>query len=150
MTMGEPSDRDERLIKIVRTWACIYEAICKRSQRSKITAADFDPIAALVVTDDFLRIGVFKDEADWPICLEKYVQFAGTSLWSGKLRYINAVGNIVFQELEETITRPHGENVIYTMSVFEFNDDDKVRARRVYMQQAKEVDNVLILGTEGK
>jgi hypothetical protein len=148
--MGEPTDRAERLIKMVRTWAGIYEAICKRSRHSKITAPDFDPIAALVETDNFLRIGVFKDEADWPLCLEKYVQFAGTSLWSGKLRYINAVGNTVFQELEETITRPHGENVIYTMSVFEFNDDDKVRALRVYMQQAKEVDNVLILGTEGK
>ena len=97
--MSEPSDRDERLINIVRTWADIYEGICKRSQHTKITAADFDPIA------------------------------------------------IVFQELEETITRPHGENVIYTMSVFEFNDDDKVRALRVYMQQAKDVDNVLILGT---
>ena len=150
MTMSAPSDRGERLIKIVRHWADIYEGICKRSPHTKITAADFDPITALVATDDFLRIGVFKDEADWPLCLAKYVQFAGTSLWSGKLRYINSVETSVFQELEETITRPHGKNVIYTMSVFEFNDDDKVRALRVYMQQAQEVANVLILGTEGK
>jgi hypothetical protein len=148
--MSESSTRGMRLIKIVRHWADIYEGICKRSKHAKITAADFDPIAELVATGDFHRIGVFKDEAAWPLCLEKYVQFAGTSLWSGRLRHINAVGNIVFQELEETITRPHGENVIYTMSVFEFNDDDKVRALRVYMQQAKEVANVLILGTEGK
>ena len=147
--MSESSTRGKRLIKIVRDWADIYEGICKRSKHAKIAAADFDPIAALVATEDFLRIGVFKDEADWPLCLEKYVQFAGTSLWSGKVRYINTVGNIVFQELEETITRPNGENVIYTMSVFEFNDDDKVRTLRVYMQQAKEVANVLILGTEG-
>ena len=148
--MSARSDRGEHLIKIVRHWADIYEGICKRSQHAKITAADFDPIAELVATDDFHRIGVFKDEADWPLCLQKYVQFAGTSLWSGKLRYINCVGNIVFQELEETITRPHGKNVIYTMSVFEFNEEDKVRALRVYMQQAQEVANVLILGTERK
>jgi hypothetical protein len=148
--MSTQSPRGERLIKIVRDWADIYEAICKRSPHTKITATDFDPIAALVATEDFLRIGVFKDEANWPLCLEKYVSFAGTSLWSGKLRYINCAGNTVFQELEETITRPHGENVIYTMSVFEFNDADKVRALRVYMQQAQEVANVLILGTEGK
>lgn len=146
--MSKPSDRGNRLIKIVRDWADIYEEICKRSQHSQITAADFDPIAELIDTNVFHRTGVFKDEADWPLCLEKYIQFAGTSLWSDKLRFINTVENIVFQELEETITRKHGENVVYTMSVFEFNDDDKVTALRVYMQQAQNVENVLILGTE--
>lgn len=148
--MSEQSSRGDRLVKIVRKWADIYEDICKRSQQTEITAVDFDPIAELIATDEFNRTGVFKDEADWPLCLEKYVQFGGTSLWSGKLRFINVVDNIVFQELEETITRPHGENVIYTMSVFEFNDEDKVKALRVYMQQAQDVDNVLILGTEKK
>ena len=148
--MSERADRGQRLIKIVRTWANIYEGISKQSQHKQITAADFDPLAALVATDDFVRIGVFKDEADWPMCLEKYVQFAGTSLWSDKVRYIHAIGSIVFQELEETITRPHGKNVVYTMSVWEFNDEDKVKALRVYMQQAQDVANVLILGTEGK
>lgn len=148
--MGEQSDRGDRLISIVRRWADIYKEICERSQHSKITAADFDPIAELLAADEFTRIGIYKDEADWPLCLEKYLQFAGTSLWSGKLRYINTVGNIVFQELEETITRPQGANVINTMSVYEFNDDDKVTALRVYLQQAQDVDNVLILGTDGK
>lgn len=37
---------------------------------------------------------------------------------------------------------------IYTMSVFEFNDDDKVTALRVYMQQEQDEKNVLISGTE--
>ena len=146
--MNESLDRAARLIKIVRDWADIYEGICRDSQHREISAADFDPIADLIATDEFHRTGVFKDEADWPLCLEKYVRFAGTSLWSGELRFINAVGNTVFQELEETITRPHGENVIYTMSVFEFNDEDKVRALRVYMQQSQDVENVLIQGTE--
>lgn len=148
--MGEQSARGERLIKIVRRWADIYQEICERSQHSEITAADFNPIAELVAVDEFSRIGIYKDEADWPLCLEKYLQFAGTSLWSGKLRYINTVGDLVFQELEETITRPQGENVIYTMSVYAFNEDDKVTALRVYMQQAQDVGNVLILGTDGK
>jgi len=148
--MTDKTARSERLIGIVRHWADIYAQICTRSQHSEITAADFEPIAELVATDDFSRIGIYKDEADWPVCLEKYLQFAGTSLWSGKLRCINAVGNVVFQELEETITRPQGENVIYTMSVYEFNDEDKVTALRVYMQQAQDIDNVLILGTDGR
>jgi hypothetical protein len=150
VTMSDTSDRGKRLIKIVRDWADIYEGICRRSQHARITAADFDPISRLVATDDFLRIGVFKDEADWPLCVEKYVRNASTSLWSGTLRHINTVGNFVFQELEETITRAHGRNVIYTMSVFEFNDDDKVRALRVYMQQSQDIPNVLIVGTGGK
>lgn len=148
--MSEQSDRGDRLIKLVRLWADIYAGICRRSQHSKITAKDFEPIAELVEQDSFSRIGIYKDVADWPLCLEKYLQFAGTSLWSGKLRYINTVGNLVFQELEETISRPQGENVIYTMSVYEFNNNDKVTALRVYMQQAQDVDNVLILGTGKK
>jgi len=53
--------RGERLIGIVRSWADIYEQICTDSQERPITAADFDPIAALVA-DDFTRIGIYKDE----------------------------------------------------------------------------------------
>lgn len=146
--MNDTSDRSERLIKIVRQWSADYAKITRDTQDRPCTEADFDPIANVIDKENFTRIGVFKDEADWPLCLEKYLQFAGTSIWSNKLRYINAVNNIVFQELEETITRPHGENVIYTMSVFEFNDDNKVTALRVYMQQVQDVQNVLILGTE--
>lgn len=148
--MNAPSNRGERLIKIVRDWADAYEKICIDTQDRDCTAEDFDPITNVIATDVFTRIGVYKDEADWPLCLEKYLQFAGTSLWTGKLRFINVVDNIVFQELEETITRPHGKNVIYTMSVFEFNDEDKVTALRVYMQQELQEKNVLILGTEKK
>lgn len=147
--MSDPSERNERLIKIVRRWADIYGKICERSQHRRITAADFDPIAELVA-DDFTRIGIYKDEADWPLCLEKYLQFAGTSLWSGRLRHIHAVDGVVFQELEETITRTQGENVINTMSVFEFDENDRVRSLRIYMQQAPDVANVLIQGTDGK
>lgn len=146
--MTDQSSRGNRLIKIVRDWADAYEKICIDTQDRECTAADFDPITAVIATDVFTRIGVYKDEADWPLCLKKYLQFAGTSLWTGKLRFIHVVDNVVFQELEETITRPHGKNVIYTMSVFEFNDQDKVTALRVYMQQAQEEHNVLILGTE--
>lgn len=147
--MTETSSRGERLIGIVRSWADIYEQICMDSQKRPITAADFDPIAALVA-GDFTRTGIYKDEADWSVVLEKYLQFAGTSLWTGKLRYIHSVGNMVFQELEETIKRGDSENVIYTMSVYDFDEQDKVRALRVYMQQAQDVANVLILGTDGK
>lgn len=148
--MSEQAGKGERLINIVRRWADIYEDVCKRAQHTEITAADFDPIAELIATDEFTRIGIYKDEADWPLCLEKYLQFAGTSLWSGKLRHINTVGNIVFQELEETITRPQGENVIYTMSVYEFDESEKVRQLRIYLQQAQDVENILILGTDGR
>ncbi len=148
--MAEEESRGERLIGIVRRWADIYAEICRQSKQRKITAEDFDPIAELVATDDFKRTGIYKDEADWSLCLEKYLQFAGSSVWSGKLRFINTVGNFVFQELEETITRANGENVIYTLSVYEFDAHDKVKALRVYMQQAQEVSNVLILGSDGK
>jgi hypothetical protein len=147
--MTAQSERAERQIKIVRRWADIYRDICARSQHKQITAADFDSIAELVA-DDFIRIGIYKDEADWPLCLAKYLQFAGTSLWSGTLRHIHAVDNVVFQELEETITRAQGENVIYTMSVYEFDDNDKVRSLRIYIQQSQEVPNVLIRGPDGK
>jgi len=148
--MSEQANRGERLVGLVRRWADIYAEICRESQHRQIVAEDFDPIANMVATDKFIRIGIYKDEANWPLCLEKYLQFAGTSLWTGKLRYINTVGNLVFQELEETITRDNGENVIYTMSVYEFDDNDKVVGLRVYMQQAQDVSNVLILGTDGK
>jgi len=148
--MDGQADRGERLIGLVRRWADIYEAICRESQHRKIVAEDFGPISEMVDSDKFMRTGIYKDVADWNLCLEKYLQFAGTSRWTGKLRHIHTVGNVVFQELEETVTRAGKDNVIYTMSVYEFDENDKVTALRVYMQQAQDVQNVLILGTDDR
>ena len=147
--MSTQSDRSERLIGLVRHWADVYGNVCALSQQRAITAADFDPIAEMVA-DDFTRIGIYKDEADWPLCLEKYLQFAGTSQWTGKVRYLHVAGNTVFQELEETIARPQGENVIYTNTVYEFDDNDKVRSLRIYIQQDQAEENVLIRGADGR
>ncbi|WP_317930713.1 hypothetical protein [Halioxenophilus sp. WMMB6] len=148
--MSESKTKAERLVAIVRRWADLYQGVCELAQQRPITTNDFDAISELVAVDKFKRTGIYKDEADWPLCLEKYLQFSGSSTWRGKVRFMHVVENVVFQELEETITRAQGENVIYTMSVYEFDENEKVTALRVYMQQAQDNANVLILGEKGR
>ena len=83
-------ERGELLIGIARRWTDIYETICRESQQRKIVARDFDPIAEMVAAN-VKRTGIYKDEADRPSAWKKNLQFAGTSLWTGKLLFILTV-----------------------------------------------------------
>lgn len=102
------------------------------------------PLESLVDTKNFQRQGVFTEQQTEKFGWETYKQFvqnyaAGTH-WEGTLRYILEEGRMVVLGLEERSTHGGITMTAKTVTVYWFNDNDKLVNLEVY---------VMPLGQEG-
>lgn len=85
------------------------------------------------VTDDFQRIGTFREV----MTLDEMVRFlqawSPTAQWEGSFKRLTEHDNVVFLELEE---RVDDNPPVNTVSVYEFDDAGKLRHLDVYIQAA--------------
>ena len=65
------------------------------------TEDDWAPLADLVDTENFLRVGAFKEEMDWAGYVAFLTGWATTSEWECTFKRITEHGDLVFLELEE-------------------------------------------------
>lgn len=117
-----------------------YSQITKRavqaSKTANATAALWDSLKELVAVDEFERIGNFKEVMNWNDYVAFLHAWASTAEWDCSFKRITEVGNIVFLELEERSTVGEHQNVVNSVSVYEFNADGKIRHIDVYLQMA--------------
>lgn len=100
--------------------------------------SDWDPLTPLIDEENFLRVGAYLEELNWP----DYKKFL-TGWIAGGTRFeftefqISEVGNSVFQEIEERHWR--GEEFIRknVIAVYRFNDQNKLVHLDIY-EQAKD------------
>ncbi len=106
-----------------------------RMKQPDFNEADWEPISRLVATTEFKRIGAFREEMTWDSYKQFIVQWGGAAQWDGTFRRITEVPGLVFLELEErTVTDGH-HGVANTVTVYRFNDDDKLCQLDVYLQR---------------
>ena len=99
---------------------------------------DWDPLTPLIDEENFLRVGAYLEELNWP----DYKRFL-TGWIAGGTRFeftefqISEVGNSVFQEIEERHWR--GEEFIRknVIAIYRFNDQNKLVHLDIY-EQAKD------------
>jgi hypothetical protein len=113
-----------------------YERTMKQLVPTVRAASDWDQLAALVAVDTFERIGTFLETQDW----DQYAQMltgwaAAIDTFETSVRRITEVPPLVFYEIEERHHRGDIVNVVNSLTVFEFDDDDKIRHLTVYLQQ---------------
>lgn len=100
---------------------------------------DFDPAAWSVVsdmvdTDAFVRVGNFKEVMDWPTYASFLEGWAKTSDWECSFKRITESGRTVFLELEERSQAGEFSSVVNSVSVYEFDDADKLVHLDIYLQ----------------
>ena len=106
--------------------------------RAKGGAPDYSPDEWFglkdFVTDDFERIGTFKEV----MALEGMVAFlqawSPTQRWEGSFKRVSECGNVVFLELEERVGEGDGQTAVNSVSVYEFDEAGKIRHLDVYLQ----------------
>jgi hypothetical protein len=62
---------------------------------------------------------------------------SATDSFESTVRRISELRDLVFFEIEEQHLRAGNVNVVNSMTVFEFNEDGKIRHLDVYLQQAR-------------
>ena len=101
------------------------------------SAADWAPLAAFVAVDEFERVGTFLEAQNWQQYTEMLAQWAtATQKFETTVRRISEIAGLVYFEVEERHFRGGNVSVVNSMTVFEFNEDGKIRHLDVYLQQA--------------
>ncbi len=117
-----------------------YTLEMKRTvDRAKLDGFDRDSWATLarfVDVESFERVGPFKDHMTWPEYVEFLTSWAPGRYWECSLRSITDVGDRVFVELEERNVPGDSTSAANSLSVYEFDDDGRLRHLAVYLQMA--------------
>lgn len=100
--------------------------------------ADWAPLAEFVAVEAFERIGTFCEMQNWEQYTEMLTQWASaTDSFETTVRRISEFRGLVYFEVEERHFRGGDVNVVNSMTVFEFNEDGKIRHLDVYLQRAR-------------
>jgi hypothetical protein len=100
--------------------------------------ADWARLAEFVAVDNFERVGTFLEVHDWQHYVAMLTQWASSvDRFETTEHRVTEVGNLVYFEIEERHFCGEAVNVVNSMTVFEFDDADRIRHLDVYLQQAR-------------
>ncbi len=91
-----------------------------------------------IAVEDFERIGTFLEVQNWNEYAEMLTRWASaTESFETTVRRITETGSLVYYEIEERHSRGDNVNVVNSMTVFEFDGNNRIRGLTVYLQQAR-------------
>jgi hypothetical protein len=100
--------------------------------------SDWAELADFVAVGDFERVGTFLEVQDWTQYTEMLSQWASTiDSFEATVRRTSEVQGHVYFEVEERHRRGENVSVVNSMTVFEFDDDEKIVHLDVYLQQPR-------------
>jgi hypothetical protein len=108
----------------------------------------WEPLAALVDTANFERVGNFKEVMNWAIYTGFLTNWAPHALWDCSFKRITESGRTVFLEMEERTTMGGVSNAVNSLSVYEFTDEGKIRHLDIYLQMPM-ADPAMFKGYDG-
>jgi hypothetical protein len=101
------------------------------------TPEDWAPLADLIAIDHFERIGTFLEVQNWQQYAEMLTGWADSvDSFETTMKRVTEVSDLVYFEIEERHFFAGNAHVVNSISVFEFDDDTKIRHIAVYLQQA--------------
>lgn len=106
------------------------------AKRPGFTADDWAPLAELVDTGAFERVGNFKEVMNWTQYLDFLANWAPSSEWEASFKRVSEIDGVVFLELEERSQIGDLTSVVNSLSVYEFSGDGKIRHIDLYLQMA--------------
>ncbi len=115
-----------------------YDRAMQRLVAEVGVPADWAPLAEFVDVQDFERVGTFLEVQNWNEYTEMLTRWvSATESFETTVRRISETGALVYYEIEERHFRGDNVNVINSMTVFEFDANDRIRRLNVYLQQAR-------------
>lgn len=122
--------------RTVLEYAATTGRLVGEAKQPGFTEAGWAPLAELVDTENFLRVGAFKEEMDWAGYVAFLTGWATTSEWECTFKRITEHGDLVFLELEERSVVGDFHSVVNSLSSYEFSDDGRIRRLDLYLQMA--------------
>ena len=118
----------------VLEFAEIIERTVPAAKDAAFADAAWAPLASLVATDEFERIGIWREVMSWQEYVTFLTKFAAAKGFESTVRRITETSDVVFYEIEERHIKDGEVNIVNSMNVFEFDDEAKIRRLDVYIQ----------------
>ncbi len=112
----------------------IIERLVPSAKGPGFSEVDWAPLAELFATDEFQRVGIWREGMNWQAYIDFMTKFAQAKGFEITVRRVTQCANLVFYEIEERHIKDGKVNVVNSMNVYEFNDEGKVRRLDVYIQ----------------
>lgn len=132
--IAEAAQRYTGNARTAMDYGLFQKVIMDRSKQ----AADYSPDEWLglrqFVSEDFQRIGNFKEVMTFDDMVGFLQAWAPTQHWEGSFKRVSEVDNTVFLELEERVEVGGEMHAVNSVTVYEFNEEGKIRHLDVYLQ----------------
>lgn len=120
-------------------YSFVMRDLVAKAKQPGFTTADWAPLAALVATDEFVRVGNFRERVSWSQYEELLTMWAKATYWDFTVRRVTEGDGYAILELEEYAKYPDREETYGSVSVYEFDAANKLRHLEIYLSRAEEI-----------
>jgi hypothetical protein len=136
MTIEEALEQETgTLARIALEYAAIYGRVVPLAREPGFGEDAWAPLEELIAVDEFERVGLLKEVMDWPAYRSALTAFARSGTWEGTFRRVTELPDLVFLELVERLDKGGTITELNSVSVFEFDEANKIRHLDIYVQQ---------------
>lgn len=115
-----------------------YERVMRQLVATVKVPSDWAPLTEFVTVEGFERIGTFLEVQDWDEYTVMLTQWASSiDSFETRVRRISELPDLVYYEIEERHRRGDVVNVVNSLTVFAFDDGEKICHLDVYLQQPR-------------
>jgi hypothetical protein len=139
MTLADVRDVADDYTGLSRTileYSLLMKRLVDEAKQPGFTAESWAPLAELIDTTNFVRVGNFKEVMNWQEYVTFLTNWATSSEWECSFKRVTEAGNVVFLELEERSRIGDFSNSVNSVSVYEFDAGGKITHIDVYLQMA--------------
>ena len=133
-TITEVAANHTGLSRQVLEYCLVVKLLVDRAKEPGFSVASWAPLAELVDTGAFERVGNFKEVMNWDDYVRFLTDWAKSSEWDCSFKRIAEAGHVVYLELEERAAFGDYRTVVNSASVYEFNPAGKIVHVDVYLQ----------------
>jgi hypothetical protein len=125
---------DGRLTAKVLEYEKIMRKLMPAVKEPGFTLDGWAPLAELVAVDEFTRVGTWMEVMTWHEYIAFITRWAGKTVFETAVRRVSELPGTVYYEIEERHFRGENVTVVNSLTVFQFNADDKICRLDVYLQ----------------
>ncbi|WP_077087713.1 hypothetical protein [Mycobacterium rhizamassiliense] len=134
MNVADVIDSHAGRARTVLQYSLITKRLVDEAKKPGFSVDSWAPLAELLATDEFERVGAFKEVMTWSDYVNFLTNWAMSSEWECSFKRITESDGRVFLELEERSKVGDFSSVVNSLSVYEFTDEGKIRHIDIYLQ----------------
>ena len=124
------------LSRLTLEYSYIMKGLVEQAKQPSFKPEDWAPLAALVAVDEFVRVGNFREQVRWEQYDDLLTMWGRSTVWNFTVQRVTEGEGYAILELEERAGYPDRDETYSSVSVYEFNADNKLRHLSIYLSMA--------------